>query len=153
MRIWINGAGRLRAKLQAAASAGPMAIQAKFVQIAEQILTDSKQNYVPVDTGALRASGFTEGPEVTGPFIAMTLGFGGPSASYAVIVHEDLTKRHPVGQAKYLEIPLRKAIAGMANTIAQFTRNNIQRAMQRLGNVETNVREGREPLFGMPMFR
>lgn len=54
--------------------------------------------YTPVDTGALRNSGFVkiEGTDII-------IGFGGPAAPYATYVHEILTNQHPVGQAKFLE--------------------------------------------------
>jgi len=42
----------------------------------------------------------------------------GYTASYALVVHEDLTAFHPVGQAKYLEEPfrnLRKELADIVN--------------------------------------
>jgi hypothetical protein len=153
MRLQVIGATRLANKIQAAAQAGPQAVGMALYQEAEAIMTASKETYVPVDTGALRASGRVEPPIALGAVLAVTMGFGGPSAPYAVIVHEDLTKRHPVGQAKYLEIPLRARLAGMPSVLAMRARNGIQQAFQRLGNVETNVLAGRAPYWGMPLFR
>jgi hypothetical protein len=60
----------------------------------------------PVDTGALRSTGHVEPPVISGREIRVDLGFGGPAAPYAVIVHEDLDAHHPVGNAKYVERPL-----------------------------------------------
>jgi hypothetical protein len=75
----------------------------------------------PIRTGALRASGRVVGPEhrLGGPEVRVT--FGGPSVNYAMYVHEILYRRpyttktgtmvrgaavhHPVGGAKYLELP------------------------------------------------
>jgi hypothetical protein len=75
----------------------------------------------PIRTGALRASGRVIGPEHRndGPEVRVT--FGGPSVGYAMYVHEILYRRpyttsrgtrvrgttvhHPVGGAKFLEIP------------------------------------------------
>lgn len=153
MRIEVNGASAISAKIHAAATVGPQAVAAALFQEAEVIMAASKQDYVPVDTGALRASGHVQSPRTVGTQTLVELGFGGPAAPYAVIVHEDLTKRHKVGQAKYLEIPLRARLAGMPAILAMRTRNAIQQAFQRLGKVESNVRSGRDVGFGMPLFR
>lgn len=71
---------------------------------------------VPVDTGALRSSAFTEQPTTSGDKISVRCGYGGTATKvnpltgetttdYAVKVHEDLNVHHDVGQAKFLEIP------------------------------------------------
>lgn len=139
-------------KIALANLAGPKAILASLVQEAEIILTASKRDYVPVDTGALRASGFTEPPVQTATGGSVTFGFGGAAAPYAVLVHEDLTVRHRVGQAKYLEIPTRARIQGMQAVLRMRVRNAMQQSFQRLGKVEANVRAGREVNAGMPLF-
>lgn len=82
---------------------------------AERIMTDSKQHYVPVDTGNLRSTGHVDPPVVGGEEVTVDLGFGGTAANgaevgYALRVHEDLQMHHRVGQAKYLETPLRNDI-------------------------------------------
>lgn len=61
----------------------------------------------PVDKGVLRASAFVEPPDIRRNRIRSRMGFGGAAAPYAVIVHESLTARHPVGKAKYLEDPFK----------------------------------------------
>ena len=66
------------------------------------------KDLTPVDTGTLRNSGTVNQPEIEGNQVSVTIGFGGAAAPYAVFVHEDMTKRHPVGQAKFLEEPLRE---------------------------------------------
>jgi len=83
------------------------------------MMTAAKQDYVPVDTGALRASGYVAPPELLPTGATIELGFGGPAAPYAVFVHEDLTKHHPVGQAKYLELPVRARLQGMPAVLAE----------------------------------
>lgn len=81
---------------------------------AELVMTDAKANYVPVDTGVLRSSGFVDRPEWRGPSIVeIHLGFGGPADSYALEVHEALGHVHRVGQAKYLEKPMLTAAADL----------------------------------------
>lgn len=121
-------------------------------------MTAAKRDYVPVDTGALRNSGFVNLPVLTG-FVGLgvsggyvELGFGGPSAPYALLVHEDLTKRHRVGQAKYLTIPVLAHTQGMFAVLEQRTADAIRQSFQRLGNVEANVAAGRDVNFGQPLF-
>lgn len=58
----------------------------------------------PVDSGNLRASGYTityDRPQ--GP--AVEIGF---TAAYAPYVHERMELKHPVGQAKFLETALQE---------------------------------------------
>lgn len=75
----------------------------------------------PVDKGALRASIRVEGPLRTGPndsIIYALIVAGGPSAPYALYVHEDLEAIHPVGQAKFIESVLLESRPFMAKRIA-----------------------------------
>lgn len=62
------------------------------------------QEYVPVDTGKLKGSGYLEVTEFRGkPRVEMGYAKGG-DPFYAVRVHEDLEFRHdPPTQAKFLE--------------------------------------------------
>jgi hypothetical protein len=84
---------------------------------AEATMTEAKQE-TPVDTGALRASGTVLLPEITGDEVLVQMGFGGAAVDYAIYVHEDLEKNHPVGKAKFLEDPLNRRVAGMTDRIA-----------------------------------
>lgn len=70
--------------------------------VAEVWMTEAKKR-TPVDTGVLRSSGHVQGPTFSGRVIEVKLVFGGPAAKYAAAVHENLTAKHNVGQAKYLE--------------------------------------------------
>lgn len=152
MNIVLSGHTKAGQQLRAAAASTPSAQGAAFYEIASQVLTVSQRDYVPVETGALRASGFVEPPITRGAETSVTVGFGGPAAPYAVIVHEDLTKRHPVGQAKYLELPLRAALEGMPAVLTQRQNDAIRQAFQRLQKVEQNVAAGRDTHWGMPLF-
>jgi hypothetical protein len=82
------------ARLAGAAVAVPVAAKAAAVEGAHDILKDS-QAEVPVDSGALKASGRVEvtsdGAEVV---------YGGPGAPYAAVVHE-VNPEHK----KFLERP------------------------------------------------
>jgi hypothetical protein len=79
-----------------------------MVEEAEEIITAGKEQ-TPVDTGSLKNSGKALPPEITHDNVRVELGFGGPSkphdVHYAIYVHEDMDAHHPVGNAKYLEIP------------------------------------------------
>lgn len=70
--------------------------------VGEVWMTEAKKR-CPVDKGVLRSSGHVQGPIRSGNNIIVKLVFGGPSAGYARVVHENLTAKHKVGQAKYLE--------------------------------------------------
>ena len=83
---------------------------------AEAVMADSKENYVPVDTGALRSSGFVSQPRIESGSVTVDMGFNTP---YAIQVHEDLTAYHPHGEAKYLSKPLLKAAKGLMVRIAK----------------------------------
>lgn len=74
---------------------------------AELLMTKAKM-LTPVDTGALRASGHVQAPVVENGKVTVTLGFGGAAEAYAVPVHERMDVHHPVGQAKFLEQPVRE---------------------------------------------
>jgi hypothetical protein len=106
--IKMHGLNKLQKRMLKYAEKRPHEFAAALYQEAEEIMTDAKENYVPVDLGTLRGSGFIK---VKGD--TFIIGFGGPAASYAVYVHENLQAHHPVGQAKYLEVPFRKKQQGM----------------------------------------
>jgi hypothetical protein len=92
---------------------------------AELVMTDAKANYVPVGQppedatpGTLRNSGFVNEPEWQGNEVTVTLGFGGAAEEYALRQHEELSYKHTVGQAKYLERPMLNAATGIDDRLA-----------------------------------
>lgn len=70
-------------------------IMTNLVNASEYLLEKSNE-LVPVDTGALRSSGKVV---VTKPLQTSII----YDSEYATVVHEDLEKYHPIGQAKFLE--------------------------------------------------
>lgn len=118
---------------------------------------------VPVDTGALRASGYVTEPAMEENSLIVYIGYGGTASQsfkiplirgsfkiggrgskvsgrtfkdvmkaaerdpskYAIYVHENLEAHHPVGMAKFLEIPFVQAKAGMDGRIADFMAKGI----------------------------
>ncbi len=73
----------------------------------------------PVDHGDLRASERTLGPFFEGDRIYTQIVAGGPSAPYAIYVHEILTAFHKVGQSKFLESVIMESRAFIAARVAR----------------------------------
>jgi hypothetical protein len=83
-------------------------------------MTLAKEDYVPVLTGALRASGLVEMKEEEGDTPSVQLSFGGqsPAGKYAIFVHE-VPASHKVGEDKYLEKPALRQSSKLKSTIAR----------------------------------
>lgn len=105
--ITFAGADDLLEQLRALPERALRAAGAELYQRAEAIMADAKENYVPVDLGALRDSGHVEPPVFADDGVRVTLGFGGAAQDYALIQHEDMSLHHPNGGGpKFLERPL-----------------------------------------------
>lgn len=116
--IDLQGFDAVDAKLRALTDGFPEEVARALYAEAEIEMTEAKRR-TPVDTGALRASGTVQPPNAQGARIAVTMGFGGAAAPYAVVVHENLEAFHRVGQAKFLESTLRESAPYMAERIAR----------------------------------
>ena len=95
----------------------PQAIAQAIYEEANVIFAKS-QVLVPVDTGVLRGSGGVSAPQMgkTGYFVDIF--YGGPAASYALLVHEIIGNYHnPPTQAKYLEQPVMEAMSTIQQNI------------------------------------
>jgi hypothetical protein len=94
-------------KLKRAAAALDPVMGHGLYAIAEEIMTDIKDAVpgkgVPVDEGTLRDSGkvMLDGP-LGGSHTSVYLTFGGAAAPYALIQHENLQYKHPIGEARYM---------------------------------------------------
>lgn len=97
----------------------------------------ASQGLVPVDTSALRSSGYVTPPAKEDGFLEVLIGYGGPAAKinpktleltdgYALYVHENLEAHHPVGTAKFLELPFNQATRGMGERIAAGMRADLK---------------------------
>lgn len=130
----------LQALRQLGTAAQPT-LAAGLYQEGESIMASSKELYVPVDTGVLRASGYVEPPVMEGSGVTVNLGYGGPSAPYALAVHENPRAGHTggvspqgkkykhwarVGEWKYLETPWKAAAAGMVGRLEAFLKARIK---------------------------
>lgn len=102
-------------------------------QIGEEVMTDVKAarpgRGVPVDTGALRASGEVEGPRADRTVL---LGFGDASSGYALIQHERLDFVHPVGEARYLVRGLDRWLPGGSSAMRAL-REQVEALGARIG--------------------
>lgn len=91
-------------------------------------LTEVKRR-TPVDTGELRASEYIRGPFQEGRKITIMIVAGGPSAPYAIYVHEDPTAFHKVGQWKYLESVIMESRQFMGRRVARRVRMNTNQSI------------------------
>lgn len=83
------------------------------------VIFNESQKLVPVDTGALRASGVVHPPKTEHHRTSVRVTYGGPAASYALYVHENLYARHNAPtQAKYLETPLYRQVPVIIKNLA-----------------------------------
>lgn len=124
LKIEIKGIGEVQKNLRAIAARFPKEARGALTREAEFIMTESKEWFVPVKDGHLRASGHVViHPE---PAIKVTLGFGGPAGigkntkdvGYAIVQHERTDFSHKIGEAKYLERPVMAALPNLAKRIA-----------------------------------
>jgi len=128
----VTGVPQMQRNLQRAAAQIRDKVAAALYREAERVMTKSKRDHVPVDTGTLRASGHVEQPVRKGRNVSVTLAFGGPAAPYALAVHEHLSRHSPpswqhghvtfspAGRGpKYLERPLLAAVPGLAKRLAE----------------------------------
>lgn len=116
--VKLEGMEKLQNMLKVGGQQATIATARALYTEANKVFFDS-QAQVPIDTGALRASGIVTKPYVVGTTATVQISYGGAAAPYAVIVHEDLEANHTVGKAKYLEDPLSQAIPTIANSVAK----------------------------------
>lgn len=102
--------------------------QQVLVHVANEIMTESLLQ-VPKDTLALMQSAYVDVSSYRRSIIQITIGYGGKSdtmnpkthqlaSSYAIQVHENLAKYHPVGKAKFLEDPINEYASRFTPRIA-----------------------------------
>lgn len=142
--VGLSGDRELKAKLQQLGMAALPAGGRSLFESAENIMAISKEQYVPVETGTLRASGFVQPPDITGKSVSVYLGYGGAAAPYALAVHENpragktggispsgkkYKRWAAVGGWKYIETPLNENIG---NLISKLKRD-LDREFSRLG--------------------
>lgn len=125
LTVVLEGTKELMAVLKRLGTRAPVAAGRALFREAEAIMTSAKGR-TPVDTGALQGSGHVELPDVDMTGAQVVLGFGGAAAPYAIFVHEDLTARHTVGEAKFLEKSVDEARRGMEQRLAADLRRELE---------------------------
>ena len=103
-------------KCEAAISKVAQSTKKATTAACREIMSESLKQ-VPRDTEALASSAFYEVKHAPDYGFEAILGYGRggevnpktgvPVEDYAVVVHEDLEAKHPVGKAKFLEDPIR----------------------------------------------
>ena len=119
-------------KLRAIARKYPAKIGAALFLEGNLIMTESKQRFVPVDDGPLRASGKVLPPEGIGVKTEVVMTFGDAASAYALAVHEHPSTHSPPSWKgkkinwtqtgtgpKYLEKPMNDAVKGMPQRLAR----------------------------------
>jgi hypothetical protein len=145
----LSGTQAVDRRIRRLASRLPQIAARALRREAEAIMTESKRKYVPVDLGTLRSSGHV-GEVIIKPGpaggVEVTLGFGGAAAPYALAIHEVHSPHDPPSWKgvdvnfklkgrgrKYLEIPLRLAVRGMAERIGIRVQGEIERTLAGAG--------------------
>lgn len=126
MSFRVKGDRELRSALRRLGPRAETALSGALYREGETIMNRSKR-LTPVDTGTLRSTGHVQRPRKRGGVITVTLGFGGPAARYAAIVHEMTEANFTVGQAKYLQEPFENAVEGLTQRLAREVRRSIGR--------------------------
>lgn len=144
LTVGLSGDKELKAKLRQLGAAALPAGAASLFDSATNIMAISRGQYVPVETGTLRASGFVQPPDFEGKSVSVYLGYGGAAAPYALAVHENpragktggvspsgkkYKRWAQVGQWKYLEQPLNE---NLGNLISKLKRD-LDREFSKLG--------------------
>jgi hypothetical protein len=114
----LEGVDQMRRKLETLIRQVPREVGRALFQEAQIEKTESMRK-TPVKFGPLRASHEVTEPEINGGDISVSIIVGGPSAPYALFVHENLTALHPVGEAKFLESTLLESSPHMASRVGR----------------------------------
>lgn len=112
--VRVTGLPQVRRELQRSDQRFSNAFGAALYREGSRILRESLKE-VPVDTGRLRSTGYVSPPTrklLAG--IVVEVGYG---TNYAVRQHEDVSIRHRVGKAKYLQDPLQAAADGVTTRV------------------------------------
>jgi hypothetical protein len=125
VKVTTKGEKQLLRRLREAARNAEKVMMEAVNNVAEKVLKDSKENYVPYESGALHDSGAIFRRYYWGRLVRVEIGYGGVSRGtnqYAIAVHENPSEADPpswrgarsgsiiwskIGTgAKYLERPL-----------------------------------------------
>lgn len=115
--VTLTGVNNLTRKLQALAKGAPVAAAYGQYEALQTIIIDAK-NRAPVDTGALRDSGYVAAPDVRGGQSRVEAGFGGYASPYAARQHAThATANHFLSNAMDAGLKL------LRDTVARYISN------------------------------
>lgn len=121
--VTFTGTKEMSDRLKVLANRFPDAIdQALYIETQGMLKEVIKRT--PVDKGSLRASEHVEGPTRQGKTTYTKIVAGGPSAPYAIYVHENLTAHHTVGQAKFIESVILENVSSLGSRLAKRLKLN-----------------------------
>lgn len=128
--VKINGLDKLTNTLTRFGDNASKVLSETMLEEAHAIMANS-QLIVPVDTGALRSSGAVKDPVIEGKKITVTMFYGGPSAPYALFVHEIGAYKHaPPTQYKFLEVPTMQRLPVIAKNIKIRLENILKQGLR-----------------------
>lgn len=124
---------QVNSKLEVVMSKVERGTKKATIAASQEILKESL-NQVPRDTNTLAKSAFYEIQGNSNDGFTSTIGYGGnknpqnpdtghKASEYMIVVHEDLSAKHPIGKAKYLEDPVRQYQKRLAPNFARFIKN------------------------------
>ena len=120
--VQIRGAKLLVKKLKSLGKAWPAAVEKALFQVSSGV-KDKMHDRTPVDDGPLRGSLDLQ-TERKPREIKATIQVGGPSAPYALRVHEDASMRHDVGEAFFMKNELDAQRPQLSSKLAKRIRAN-----------------------------
>lgn len=128
----MTGGVEMRNKLTSLRRRFPNAV-ASALYIEGQLMATEAKKRTPVDTGALRGTIHVVGPNKEQNHIYVLIVAGGPSAPYAIYVHEDTSANHSSppfggGQAKFIESVIDESRPSLLSRVA--ARANVETAME-----------------------
>lgn len=168
LRMTVTGDDVVQARLRALADRAHPVVDGALFTWGKDVMAESQEQFVPVDTGVLRASGHVVTPRRSkGPVsaeaaaltafrpesVTVALGYGGPACAYALSVHENPRSGRTggvspsgrpyahwatVGQWKYLETPF-KAWAPM---VPRYIAAAIQTAERTIKSLKGGILRG-----------
>jgi hypothetical protein len=139
MSLEIAGLAEMRRRLQRLSEQDRLtqAVAAGLTKTAEMIATEAKLQspvggppFSPRDKapGTMRASIHAALPDFDGAKVSVTIGGGGLASAYTRRQHEELTWRHHVGKAKFIEDPFEQLKGTAGDNVAEAIRRLITEA-------------------------
>jgi hypothetical protein len=125
---WVKGGPDRLAMAYVGAAGDQVDAVARAQYIETEIDATEAKERTPVHLGNLKNSVHAIGPTTNAAGqIETAIVAGGPSAPYAIYVHEDLDAFHKVGEAKFIESVIRESRPFMKDRIAKRARALVRR--------------------------